>query len=161
MVSYDTLNLNFSFPSFSSVIKVSSWLFFNGSVCIWCSVLMTTFLLNSPILKKSLVFESFINVQLSMLIFSFIKNGSSQIFEFFACGNLGLVCILITFASRDRNMILSGAYKTKTVLFLLIVFVFLTCFLAEKLIDLVRSIVTKEGIWSIFYVFNDLMTKKI
>ena len=57
-----------------------------------------------------------------------------------------LVCILITFASRDRNMILSGAYKTKTVLFLLIVFGFLTCFLTEKLIDLVRSLVTKEGI---------------
>lgn len=101
------------------------------------------FLLSSSILIKSFVFESFNNVLLSMLMCSFIKDSSSQIFAFIACGNLILVCILITFASHDRNTILSGAYKTKTVLFSLIGFGFLTYFLAEKSINLANSIVTK------------------
>ena len=125
--------LNFSFPSFSSVIKRRSWFFLIGASGL-------KFLFNSSILTKSSEFESFIKVLLSMLILSFIKDGSSQIFAFIACGNLSLVCILVTFASQDRNTVLYGAYRTKTVLFSLIEVGFLICFLAEKSIDLVNSI---------------------
>ena len=134
MVSYYTLS--FTFPSMSRVMKASSRPFFMVASAL-------KFLLSSSILIKSFVFESFINVLLSMLMFSFLKDGSSQIFAFIACANFSLVCLLITFASHDRNTILSGAYKTKTVLFLLTAFGFLTCFLTEKSINLVNSIVTK------------------
>ena len=128
MILHDTLN--FSFPSFSSVMKASSLLFLMVASAF-------KFLFNSSILIKSFEFESFINVLLSMFILPFIKDGSSQIFVSLACGNLSLVCILITFASQDRSTILSGAYRTKTVLFLFEVG-FLLFFLVENSIDLVN-----------------------
>ena len=88
MILYDTLY--FSFPSFKSVMKASSWFFLLVASAL-------KFLFNASILIKSFEFESFINVLLSMSILSFNKDDSSQIFAFFACGNLSLVGISITF----------------------------------------------------------------
>ena len=105
MVSYNALN--FSFPAFSSVMKASSWPFFMLTSAL-------KILSCSSILIKSFVFESFTNILLSLVMFSFIKDGSSWIFVLIVCGNLRLVCILITFALHDRNTILSCTYKTKT-----------------------------------------------
>ena len=87
------------------------WIFlFLRLVVLWKQVLD---LFYGSILIKLFVFESFINVLLSMLMISFIKDGSSQILHLLR--NLSLVCTLITFPLHDHDTIPSGVYKTKTV----------------------------------------------
>ena len=90
------------------------------------------------------MFEYLTNVLLSMFMFSYCIDGSSQIFAFIVCSNLTFSCILMIFASHGCGTILCSQYKTETVLFSLIYHRFLMRFLTEKSIDLVNSTVDNK-----------------